>query len=410
MNTIIRYLMLLVFLAHTVLLSQIKTGAETFMRYPRKYLNEKSVAVVTNHTGLLPNGEHIVDSLVRVKTVSVKALFAPEHGIRGNAPAGSKIQNSIDSLTGIPVYSLYGNTLKPTKEMLEGIDVVVFDMQDVGARFYTYISTMFYVMQACAEQNKKLYVLDRPNPLGGEYIAGPIIKKELESFVGIAPIPIAHGMTIGELAMMFNDGLLPNGLKANLEVIPMSGWKRSMMFEQTGLKWIPPSPNLPHTESAYIYPGTCFLEGTNISEGRGTESPFLTFGAPFINTVDLLALLKEYGTPGITFEEVEFTPQDIPGKASNPKFKGKKCFGLKASVKNPSVSNPVYFGAKLILALYKLYPDKFKFKDLTFDRLWGDKLIRQMMIAGKVPVDIRNYWQEDFNKFKEQRKKYLLYQ
>jgi len=410
MNTIIRFLMLLVFLVQSVLLSQIKTGAETFMRYPRKYLNEKSVAVVTNHTGLLPNGEHIVDSLVRVKTVSVKALFAPEHGIRGNAPAGSKIQNSIDSLTGIPVYSLYGNTLKPTKEMFEGIDVVVFDMQDVGARFYTYISTMFYVMQACAEQNKKLYVLDRPNPLGGEYIAGPIIKKELESFVGIAPIPIAHGMTIGELAMMFNDGLLPNGLKANLEVIPMSGWKRSMMFEQTGLKWIPPSPNLPHTESAYIYPGTCFLEGTNISEGRGTESPFLTFGAPFINTVDLLALLKEYGTPGITFEEVEFTPQDIPGKASNPKFRGKKCFGLKASVKNPSVSNPVYFGAKLILALHKLYPDKFKFKDLTFDRLWGDKLIRQMMIAGKVPVDIRNYWQEDFNKFKEQRKKYLLYQ
>lgn len=410
MNAIIRFLMLFGLLAQSVLLSQIKTGAETFMRYPRKYLNEKSVAVVTNHTGLLPNGEHIVDSLVRVKTVSVKALFAPEHGIRGNAPAGSKINNSIDSITGIPVYSLYGNTHKPTKEMLEGIDVVVFDMQDVGARFYTYISTLFYVMQACAEQNKKLYVLDRPNPLGGKYIAGPIIKKELESFVGIAPIPIAHGMTIGELAMMFNDGYLPNGLKANLEVIPMVGWKRSMNYDQTGFKWIAPSPNLPTVESAYIYPGTCFLEGTNISEGRGTESPFLTFGAPFINTVDLLALLKEYATPGITFEEVEFTPKDIPGKAKNPKFKGVKCFGLKARVTNPAISNPVYFGAKLLMALHKLYPDKFKFKDSTFDRLWGDKQIRLMILAGKVPVDIRNYWQEDFNKFKEQRKKYLLYQ
>jgi len=386
------------------------TGADLLFSDHFDLVKGKRLGVVTNHSALLINKVHLIDSLFNSKDVKLTALFGPEHGIRGDAPDGNTIKHGKDAKTGIPVYSLYGEIRKPTEEMLKDIDILIFDIQDVGARFYTYISTLFYTLQAAAENNIPVIVLDRPNPITGNKIDGPIRKDELTSFVGIAPIPIMHGLTIGELAIMFNEsGLLGKNLKAELKTVNMKNWKRSYYFDILNLNWVKPSPNIPDVETTIVYPGTCLIEGTNVSEGRGTQSPFLTIGAPYINSEQLIAELNKMGIDGVTLAPVEFTPVDIKNMASKPKYEGVLCHGINIKVVNREKFEPVKFGVKLVSAIHSLFPQEFKFSDSRFDRLSGDKKIRESILAERAPADIISDWQTELANFIENRKQYLLY-
>ena len=387
------------------------TGADILLNKRMDLILGKRLGIVTNHSALLSNGTHLVDTLFHRKDIKISALFGPEHGIRGDAPDGTSISHGKDDKTGLEVFSLYGGKVyKPTKDMLKDVDALIYDIQDVGARFYTFISTLFYTLQAGAENNIPVIVLDRPNPITGTKVDGPIRKEDVSSFVGIAPIPVMHGLTIGELATLFNEsGMLGKNLKANLTVVKMENWKRDYYYDATGLKWVKPSPNIPDLETAIVYPGMCLIEGSNVSEGRGTQAPFLTFGAPYINSEKLKGELKKLAIKGAKFENAEYTPVEIPNMASHPKFQGEKVNGLKIKVTNRNTFEPVQFGIKLIYALHKLYPDKFKFSDSRFDRLIGDKVIKEKILSGKTANEVIKGWQKELNKFKELRKKYLLY-
>lgn len=385
-------------------------GSDRLISEFRHLINGKNIGLVTNHTGLLTNGKHIADVLKAMDSVNLVALFGPEHGVRGNAPAGEHITDFIDPKTGVPVYSLYGKNRKPTEEMLNGIDILIFDIQDVGARFYTYISTLFYIVQVSAEKNIPLLVLDRPNPINGISVDGPIRTKEQHSFVGIAPIPIMHGMTIGELAKMFaGEKFIGEGLKLDLTIIEMKNWKRNSYFDDYNLSWNPPSPNIPELETSIVYPGICLVEGVNVSEGRGTYNPFLTIGSPYIKPNDLIKKLDEFGDAGLEITETSFTPVSISGMASSPKYENIICNGLKIKVIDRRAFKPVEFGIKLISALHFLYEDKLTFRESAFDRLVGDKKIREMILNDTTPDKIIQYWQNDLISFLKIREKYLLY-
>ena len=390
---------------------KIATGADLLLSENIDLVEGQNLGIITNHTALLSNGTHFVDALYNSEfRIKIVALFGPEHGIRGQAKAGELIENGIDQTTQAPIYSLYGKNKKPTKEMLKDVKVLVFDMQDVGARFYTYISTLYYSMQAAAENNIPIVVLDRPNPIGGNYVDGPIRKDSLNSFVGIAPIPIAHGMTFGELANYFNnENLLGNNLHAKLEVLKMTKWQRNYFYDDLSLSWIKPSPNITDLQTALVYPGTCLIEGTNISEGRGTTLPFLTIGAPFINAKQLVNALQKFKFKGLTFAETTFTPHDIPNVAENPKYKGKICNGIEIEVTDKNKVESVKFGIALLYTLHKLYPNKFTFKNKSFDLLSGDAKIREQLLRNVKPDKIFKSYQKELSKFKEIRKKYLLY-
>lgn len=388
---------------------KVKTGAEILVSTKFDLIKGKNLGIVTNHTAVLPGGIHLVDSLHKLNEVSIKALFGPEHGIRGNAPAGEVIVDGKDKKTGIQVYSLYGEIRKPTKEMLKDVDLLIFDIQDIGARFYTYISTLFYTIEAAAENDISLLVLDRPNPINGVDVEGPVVEEELYSFVGIAPIPIRHGMTGGELAKFFNEeNLIDAENSADLKIVKMENWNRTQYFDECGLEWLKPSPNMPDLETAIVYPGTCFLEGSNLSEGRGTYEPFLKFGAPFINSEKLIDKLNELNTNGISFKPVTFTPKPIPKMSSRPKYKGEECSGIKLSVKDREKFAPVTFGVKLLYALYHLYPEKVEFNSYL-DKLFGETYLRQMLNDGKDISEILSRWENETKEFKEVRKKYLQY-
>ena len=390
---------------------KIATGADLLLSENIDLVEGQNLGIITNHTALLSNGTHLVDALYNSEfRIKIVALFGPEHGIRGQAKAGEVIENGIDEKTQAPIYSLYGKNKKPTKEMLKGVNVLIFDMQDVGARFYTYLSTLYYSLQAAAENNIPIIVLDRPNPIGGNYVDGPIRQDSLNSFVGIAPIPIAHGMTFGELANYFNDeNLLGNNLHATLEVLKMKNWKRNYFFDELNLSWIKPSPNITDLQTAIVYPGTCLIEGTNISEGRGTTQPFLTIGAPFIKAKQLVNGLRKFKIKGLTFTETSFTPKDIPNVSVNPKYKEKLCYGISIKVIDKRKVESVKFGITLISVLHKLYPKEFSFREKSFDLLSGDSKIRGQILRDTSPEKIFKSYQKGFSNFKEKRKKYLLY-
>ncbi len=390
--------------------SRVKIGAEILIEKHLDLIKGKKVGIVTNHTGILPDGRHIVDVLNEIEGVKIVALFGPEHGIRGEVPDGKSISHGVDAKTGIPVFSLYGEVKKPTEEMLKDIDVLIFDIQDVGARFYTYISTMSYCMEACAEMGKKFIVLDRPNPIRGVYVDGPILEPRFKSFVGLHPIPVAHGMTVGELAKMFNDeGWLENAVKADLTVVKMENYSRRMWFDQTGLPWVKPSPNMMTLKTAIVYTATCFIEGTNVSEGRGTQQPFEWIGAPWIDGEKLAKELNYYKLPGVKFEPISFTPTDIEKVTIDPKYEGEKCGGVYLNVYDREKFEPVKVGVYILYALKKLYPDKFKWRTAGQDRLWGTDKVRLMIDEGKKPDEIIKTWEDDVKKFLSIRQKYLLY-
>lgn len=363
----------------------IRMGAERMEAY-LPLLKDKRVGMVVNHTSIVGSGRtHLLDTLIK-SNVNVIAAFAPEHGFRGNVEYGETIKNGKDTRTGVPIISLYGNNKKPTSKQLENIDIMIFDIQDVGARFYTYISTMQYVMEACAENKKQLIILDRPNPY--DYVDGPILKPAFKSFVGMHQIPILHGCTVGELARMINGEGWVNGKKdaCNLTVIPISGWKHGERYSIP----IPPSPNLPNDQSIIMYASLCPFEATNISIGRGTTFPFQVAGAPD----------KKYGS-------FTFTPKSLPGFDKNPLHKDKVCYGI--DLRN--AADPGGFSLKYVLEFYRKSGSGATFFSRTqwMDLLMGTDQVRKDILANKTEEEIRAAWMGDLKTYQDMRVKYILY-
>ena len=388
---------------------KVQTGLDRVPEYQHLF-KDKRVGIITNHTAYNSQQQYITDIFLVMENVTISALFGPEHGIRGSAEAGAKIESGSDPLSNIPVYSLYGKTRKPTPEMLKDVDILVFDIQDIGARFYTYIYTMAYAMTAAAEQGIPFVVLDRPNPINGIMVEGNILERELASFVGLFPIPVRHGMTVGELAKMFNEeGWLPNGVKAKLIVIPMKNWHRELWYDETGLSFINPSPNIPDLETAMVYPGVCLLEGTNVSEGRGTTKPFQIFGAPWIDGTQLAERLNALQLDGVVFRDTSFTPVSIAGVASHPKYENKLCSGVKITVTERNRFLPYHTGIHIVNTIYRMYPDSLKWRTRHFDRLCGTASIREAIIHKTDIETLFAAWQEELDGFMKKREKYLIY-
>lgn len=357
-------------------------GADQFLHY-EKYLRGKRVALLLNQTSVLSKSNtHLLDFLIS-KKINVIKIFSPEHGFRGKADAGEKISNDKDLKTGLPIISLYGNSKKPTKEALADIDILLFDIQDVGARFYTYISTMHYAMQACADNNKQMIILDRPNP-NGYYVAGPILDLKYKSFVGMHPIPIVHGLTVGELALMINgENWLDSNRKCSLVVIPVKNYHHKMRYQLP----VKPSPNLPNAQSILLYPSLCLFEGTTISVGRGTSKPFQIIGAP-----------------DSCLGKFSFTPQSTLGAAKNPMYEGKVCYGI-------DLSNSIQtFTLKYLIDFYKNSNNKDTFFNNFFPKLIGNNTLAQQIKNGENEATISSSWNTDLKNYKIMRKKYLLYQ
>jgi len=363
-------------------ITDIQVGAEQTEKY-LSILKGKNIALVVNQTSTIKN-THLADSLKSLG-IKIDKVFAPEHGFRGNADAGEHIANGIDKKSGLQVVSLYGKNYKPTAKQLNKIDYVVFDIQDVGARFYTYISTLHYVMEACAENNIPLIILDRPNP-NGSYFDGPVLDTNFRSFVGVHPIPIVHGLTMGELAQMINGEKWLKAKKVcNIKIISCLNYTHDAEYQFL----IKPSPNLPNNQSIYLYPSLCLFEGVNMaSVGRGTDFPFQVYGGIFPN-----------------MGSFQFTPKPIIGMDKNPKFKDKTCFGK--DLRNEK--NPKKFTLEYVLDLYAHKPDTGKFFNNFFDKLAGTDKLRKAIEAGQSEAQIRASWQEDLNKYAEKRKNYLIY-
>jgi len=381
---------------------RVKLGADLLLEQHLSSLKEKRVGLITNHTGRLSNGEYLVDVLLS-RGINVVAMFGPEHGIRGEAAAGEKVADAKDVRTGIPVFSLYGSTQKPAPAMLQDLDVLIYDIQDVGARFYTYISTMGLAMEAAAERGIPFIVLDRPNPLGGELVDGPMMEDSLRSFVGMYPLPVVYGLTCGELALMIQgEGWLGKQKGCDLAVIPMEGWRRSMRWKETELRWIPPSPNIPTPHIALIYPATCILEATNVSEGRGTDNPFATIGAPFVDGEILSGAMNGLGLPGVIFHPTSFTP-------TTSKFKGVRCAGVSIEVNDPSIYEPSLIAFCLLNQLRVLHPDQLTLSRPSFLRLVGSAWVYESVFRGESPEKILPNLRNAVKEYRLRSTRYHLY-
>lgn len=366
----------------------LRVGAARFDKY-LSLLEGKRVGIVANHTSLVGD-VHLVDTLLNLG-VTVQKVFAPEHGFRGDAANGEKIESGVDPLTGLPVVSLYGKDKKPSPSMLADVDVLLFDIQDVGARFYTYISTMHLVMEAAAENNKLVIILDRPNP-NGFYVDGPVLEPEFQSFVGMHPIPVVHGLTVGELAkMILGEKWLKDGVQCELEVVLCEGYTHRIKYELP----VAPSPNLPNMTSVYLYPSLCFFEPTKVSVGRGTDVPFQTIGYP-----------------GYGIGSFAFTPRSIPGKSLHPKYEGEECFGHNLT----NFASFYFFNERKLyldwlVEMYGYYgaSDDFFTSPKFFDKLCGTRSVREQLKAGNTAEEIRESWIPSLEKYKDMRKNYLLY-
>ncbi|MFQ5771915.1 MAG: exo-beta-N-acetylmuramidase NamZ domain-containing protein, partial [bacterium] len=388
---------------------KVETGLDVLVRNHFDILLGKRVGVITNHTGLTKDGQHIVDLLKQAEGVELVAIFGPEHGVRGVAPDGVAVNSQVDSATGVPVYSLYGKTRRPKEDMIDSVDALVFDIQDVGARFYTYIYTMALAMEAAALHGKKFVVLDRPNPITGTKVEGPMLQDGFQSFVGLFKMPVRHGMTVGELAKLFQgQGWFDGAESLDLSVVKMTGWERRAWYDQTDLPWVGPSPSMKTLATATVYPGTCFIEGTNVSEGRGTDKPFEKIGAPWINPKQLANKLNKYGLKGVAFEPTEFTPVATLPSVPNPKYKDELCGGIYVRVVRRETFKPVKTGVTIIWTIKNLYPDKFKWRN-TIDRLYGSNRLRLRIEASKPLAEIVSNDGVEVQNFLTLRAKYLLY-
>ena len=377
-----RYILLLIIFPLISISAKVKCGADKIDEI-LNICKDKNIALIVNQTSVTENGTHLVDTL-KARGANIKTIFAPEHGFRGNADAGESVKDGIDTKSGVKIVSLYGKNKKPTQEQLQDIDILIFDIQDVGARFYTYISTMYYAMQAAAEYGKEFVVLDRPNP--NDYVDGAVLDMKLKSFVGTLPLPIIHGLTVGELAQMIKGENWGNTQNLVLNVIKVENWKHGEPYE---LK-IKPSPNLPNTKSIMLYPSLCLFEGSTISVGRGTYSPFQIVGAPDKNLGDFT-----------------FTPKAIEGFDKNPMYKDRVCYGIDLRGED----NPCGFTLKYLIKMYKNSTNKEKFFNANnfFEKLAGDAQLRTDIINGKSEEEIKARWKAQLDIYKKLRLIYLIY-
>jgi uncharacterized protein YbbC (DUF1343 family) len=388
--------------------AHLRTGLERLLSDEIARVAGKRIGLIANPTSVDRELHHAADLLHERDDVELAVLFGPEHGLRATAQDLIEVGDSKDSKTGLPVRSLYGPTRVPTKEMTEGLDAIVFDIQDVGTRYYTYVWTMAHALEACARDDKELIVLDRPNPINGVDVEGNLIEGSHTSFVGLYPLPNRHGMTAGEIARLVNDEY---GVGARLTIVPMDGWKRAQWFDEAELPWILPSPNMPTLETATVYAGACLIEGTNLSEGRGTTRPFEIMGAPWIDGDRLAAELEKEELPGVRFRPLSFAP-------TFQKFAGKMCGGIQQHVVDRTVYRPLRTGYAILLAARRLWPDEFgwrpppyeyEYERPAIDILAGNSSIREMIERDAPLQEIEGSWLVDLGRFKQVREGYLLY-
>lgn len=387
----------------------VATGLENFLRNHLEVVRGKRVGVLCHPASVNSRLQHIVDLFLDQAGINLTAILGPQHGFRGETQDNMiEWEGYTDQRSKLPVYSLYGEFRQPTGEMLQEVDVLICDLQDVGARYYTFVYTMALAMEACRQNDREFIVLDRPNPIGGLQIEGPVLDPSYRSFVGLYPLPVRHGMTIGELALFFNHEC---SIDCKLDVIPMEGWKRGQYFDETGLLWVPPSPNMPSLNSALVYPGGCLLEGTNVSEGRGSTLPFEISGAPWIEPAELVSRLERVELPGVLFRPLYFTP-------TFHKWKDEVIGGIQVHVTDRELFQPFLTGLALIQSYCELGPGEFQWKAppyeyeyqlLPFDILCGTNRIRQMIEDGMPLPEIEASWQKDLAEFLKSREKYLLY-
>lgn len=390
----------------------VRVGADRLFEEYSCLIDGRRVALVSNHTGMLSDGRHLADALHMYNEAELKVLFGMGYNIRTNDYSLPKDdEKTFDPETGVVKYSLYDEIHKPTPEMLKEVDVIIFDIQEVGARFYEHINILGFVMEAAAENNIEIVVLDRPNPITGLKMDGFVTDNEyLYGFGAFAKVPVIHGLTMGELARLYNgEGMLRGGVRANLKVIEMKGWQRSMWFDQTGLTWEKPSPNLPSPESMLVYTGTCLFEGLNISAGRGTERPFQYIGAPWIDNEGVVKLLNGLEFAGVVFDTITFSPKKMPFHSRNPYLTGETCKGISISVTERDLFEPYKAGIALLWAIHELHNDKLKFSMDTLDRLVGTRRLVRMIKSGAHPNEIFASWDEELAIFKKVSKKYLIY-
>lgn len=379
----------------------VRPGIEVLLSDSLDLVRGRRVGLITNHTGRDRAGVPTIDLLADHPEVKLVALYSPEHGIRGSAEAGVRVSDSVDGRTGLPIHSLYGDTRSPTDEMLEGIEVLLFDIQDVGARYYTYLSTMALAMEAAGERGIPFVVLDRPNPIGGDPVQGNVLDPEYSTFVGLYPIPMRHGLTAGEFARM---AVGEFGVRVQLSVAVADGWRRTMPFADTGIPWIAPSPNMPSLESALHYPGTCLFEGTPISVGRGTERAFQQVGAPWLDADRLVARLQALDVPGVRFVPVRFTPES-PGDG---KFAGTEVEGVRLEAGGPGY-DPTLAALALLAETKAMSGDRWSWRVAHFDRLAGTDALRNALDAGVSYRGLAEGWEDGLEEYVVRRAAYLLY-
>ncbi|NQV37011.1 MAG: DUF1343 domain-containing protein [Candidatus Marinimicrobia bacterium] len=383
-------------------IAEVRTGLDVLLSDSLHIIQGKSIALVTNQTGIDQNGTPNYERLMNLDNINLKVIFSPEHGLFGEAAAGEKVSYGVHEIELPTVISLYGKNRKPTSEMLKDVDIILYDIQDIGARFYTYITTCGLVMEAAGELGIPVVILDRPNPIRGDRIEGPILNKEYQSFVGYYPIPIQYGLTIGELAqMIIGENWIDS--KPTLSVVQVEGWTRQLWFDETTLPWVLPSPNIPDLETAIVYPGMCLIEATNVSEGRGTLHPFQQFGAPWIDAKILSQALNKKRLPGVVFSPISFTPTTIPGMANNPKYENELCHGIEIHITDRNQYQSILVGISIISTIDELYPEDITFNEKWFAKLWGSDSWKDAL--QNIDSETILY---DTN-FDELRNKYILY-
>lgn len=378
----------------------VRPGLEVLLTDSAALVRGPRVGLLTNQSGVDRAGRHGIDRL-RAAGVRLAALYAPEHSLRGTAAPGEHVESSVDSATGLPIYSFYRPSLAPTPESLAGVDLILVDLQDVGARYFTWLASVVAVMEVAGPAGKPVVILDRPNPIGGT-VQGNVLDPAFTSSVGRLALPMRHGMTLGELARLARHDL---GLTAELHVVPAAGWRRDAVFEQLGLPFIPPSPNLRDPEALFHYPGTCLFEGTALSVGRGTDAPFRQVGAPWLDTVRVLARLRDYRVPGVAFSSVQFTPRH-PG---DQKYADTLLAGIRLTLTDRGRYDPTLAAVTLLTVIREVHPDRIRFHDRQFDRLAGGTALRAAILAGGAPERIVASWQPDLQRFRERVRPFLLY-
>jgi uncharacterized protein YbbC (DUF1343 family) len=391
-------------------MGKVRSGLEVVVKSGGEVLRGKRLGIITNHTGVLEDGTHIVDALLGLEGLEVGVLFGPEHGIRGNHAAGAVVESGRDTKTGVPVHSLYGKTKKPTSKMLEGLDALVYDIQDIGLRFYTYVWTMALAMEAAAEQGLEFIVLDRPNPLTGAILEGNLLDPSFASFVGLHPVLIRYGLTAGELARLLNgERMLARRRQVRLEIVPLEGWTREMWYDETALPWVSPSPNIPDLNTAIVFAGTCIFEGTNVSEGRGTPRPFRSITAPWINGPKLAEVMRSEGLRGVEFEPLVVTPKPFPGCEAQPEFYTTECHGVALTITDRREFQPLLSALMLLAHIRSLHREKFQWHPQHFNHLMGNDAVLKAIEAGQGAAAIISEWAADQERFDTFRRRYFLY-